>query len=82
LVELKMEVDMLQWAVSLQEQQDRLFMWKAEVAADCAQLASTSTEYVYLTGTDPMGVRSPTKIWLWGLIWLRPHENFTEVNVI
>ena len=74
-----MEVDVLQWAVSLQ---DRLFMWKAEVAADCAQLASTSTEYVYLTGTDPRGVRSPTKIWLWGLIWLRPHENFTEVNVI
>jgi len=28
-----------------------------------------------------VGVRTPTKIWLWGLIWLGPHKNFTEVNV-
>ena len=28
------------------------------------------------------GGPDPTKIWLWGLIWHRPHENFTEINVI
>ena len=30
---------------------------------------------------DP-GVRTPTEIWLWGLLWLNPHKNFTERNLI
>jgi len=31
-------------------------------------------------GADSGGP-DPTKIWLWGLLWLRPHEHFNEINL-
>jgi len=40
--------DLLQWAVGLQQRRRRLFVRKAEVATQCAQLARVGRRYVCL----------------------------------
>jgi len=38
--------DMLQWVVGSQQQQRKLFIWKAEVATYCSQLANAGRRYM------------------------------------
>jgi len=38
--------------------------------------------FLHPYGADPVGVRTPTQIWLWGLLWLEPLENFIEINLL
>ena len=42
------------------------------------------TDYIFIIGADPVGFGGPdpTKLWSLGILWLGPHENFTEINLI